>query len=292
MGTSAEATYQASRRSGSGLRRRIRRAAPPLAGLVLIVLVWQFGASLLEIPTYLLPRPTGLAEAAVENREQLVQAFLRTAVSSVSGLALAIVLGITGAVVLGLSNVIERSLFPYAVMLQTIPTIAIAPIVVIWIGPGFRSIVAVSFIISFFPMFSNTSVGLHSVDPEAVNLFRLFGASRWRTMWKLRLPGAMPYIMAGVRISAGLSVIGAIVGEFVAGTGGGQGGLGFLVSVAATQLKTALLMTGALAGGILGVTFYLITKLVTRKILAWHESTLPEKDEAGWKIVPVEAGGA
>jgi NitT/TauT family transport system permease protein len=262
--------------------------------LVLILVAWEVGTRLLGIAPYLLPRPSGIVDALIENREQLVQAFVRTALTSITGLFLAILIGVAGAVLLGMSAIIERSLFPYAVMLQTIPTVAIAPILVIWIGPGFRSIVAVSFIISFFPMFSNASVGLHSTDPEALSLFRLLGASRWKTMWKLRLPGAMPYIMAGVRISAGLSVIGAIVGEFVAGTGGDQGGLGFLVSVAATQLKTAFLMTGALAAGVLGVTYYIITKYLSRRVLAWHESTLPtrEDQEAGWRIVPVEASGA
>jgi NitT/TauT family transport system permease protein len=227
----------------------------------------------------------------VENWSQLLEATGRTMIASLTGLILAIVLGIAGAVVLGFSRFLERSVFPYAIVLQTTPIVAIAPMIVIWIGPGLRSIIVVSLIISFFPMLSNTLAGLNSVDPEARSLFRLYGASPWRTMWKLRLPGALPYITAGVTISGGLSVIGAIVGEFVAGIGGGRGGLGFVVQVSSKQLDVPYLAAGAIAGAMTGVIYHIISKRLSRRLLVWHESALSE--EGGGKRVSVEpASGA
>jgi NitT/TauT family transport system permease protein len=273
-------------------RRGATRFLPALLGLVLILVVWQFGVTLLQIPPYLVPKPSNILAAIRENWDQLLESVLRTMVASLTGLSLAIVLGITGAVILGFSRLLERSIFPYAIMLQTTPVVAIAPLIVIWIGPGLRSIVVISLIISFFPMLSNTLAGLNSVDLEAKSLFRLYGASRWETMWRLRLPGAMPYIMAGVRISGGLSVIGAIVGEFVAGIGGGRGGLGYVVQVASKQLNTPYLAAGALAGAVLGVVYHIASRRLARRLLAWHESAVGEEGELPrGGVVPAGASG-
>jgi NitT/TauT family transport system permease protein len=254
------------------------RFLPPLLGLASILLLWQFGVLVLGIPTYLVPKPSNIVAAIGENWPELVEAVVRTMVASLSGLALAILLGIAGAVILGFSRFLERGVFPYAIVLQTTPVVAIAPLIVIWIGPGLRSIVVVSLIISFFPMLSNTLAGLNTVDVEARSLFKLYGASKWETMRKLRLPGAMPYIVAGLRISGGLSVIGAIVGEFVAGIGGGQGGLGYVVQVASKQLNTPYLAAGALAGAALGVIYHLAGRRLARRLLAWHESAIGQDD--------------
>ena len=256
----------------------LRKVVPPTLGLAIILIVWQFGVALVGLPTYLVPKPSDIVEAIDTNGGQLLEAVFRTMIASLCGLSLAIVLGVTGAVVLGFSRLLERSVFPYAIVLQTTPVVAIAPLIVIWIGPGVRSIVVVSLIISFFPMLSNSLAGLNSVEPEASNLFRLYGASRWQAMWKLRLPGAMPYIMAGVRISSGLAVIGAIVGEFVAGIGGGRGGLGYVVQVASKQLDTAYLAAGALAGAALGVVYHTAARHATKRLLAWHESATSTKE--------------
>jgi NitT/TauT family transport system permease protein len=199
----------------------------------------------------------------------------------VVGLLLAIVCGVGGAVLLGLSPTLERTLFPYAIVVQTTPTVTIAPIAIIWIGAGNWSIIAVSVILCFFPMLSNTLVGLNSSDPETRSLLKLYGASRLETMRKLRLPGSMPYIMAGVRISAGLSVIGAMVGEFVVGAGGSEGGLGALVQKSAEQLKTPLLVSGALAGGCLGIVYYVAAKQLSNYLLGWHESMADGAGQGG-----------
>jgi NitT/TauT family transport system permease protein len=277
MATTSEARARA--RHPSRTSRAVTRFAPPVVGLIVLLLIWQFGVALLDIPSYLVPKPTDVVDAVRVNAGQLLEAVLRTMITSLIGLALAIVLGISAAVLLAFSRLVERSVFPYAIVLQTTPIVAIAPLIVIWIGPGPRAIIAISLIIAFFPMLSNTLTGLNSVDLEAKNLFRLYGASRWVTMWRLRLPGAMPYIMAGVRISGGLAVIGAIVGEFVAGIGGGRGGLGYVVQVASRQLNTPYLVAGALAGACLGVVYHIASRRLGRWLLSWHESTVEEEGE-------------
>lgn len=269
---------------------KVLRFFPPLFGLVMIVALWELIVRLADIPIYLIPKPSNIVEAAIDNRSELLEATARTMVASFTGLCLAIVLGITGAILLGFSRFLERSVFPYAIVLQTTPIVAVAPMIVIWVGPGLKSIVVVSLIISFFPMLSNTLVGLSAVDPEARSLFQLYGATRWETMRKLRLPGAMPYIMAGVRISGGLSVIGAIVGEFVAGIGGGRGGLGFVVQVSSKQLDVPYLAAGAIAGALTGVAYHVVSKRLSRRLLIWHESALIEEG-GGKSIQAAPAGG-
>jgi NitT/TauT family transport system permease protein len=188
---------------------------------------------------------------------------------------------------------LERAFVPIAIAFQAIPTIAIAPLLIIWLGPGLPTILAVSMTISFFPMLSNTLIGLHSVDPAARSLFRLYGASRWQLMRKLRIPGSMPYFLAGVRISGGLSLKGAVIGEFVAGSGGGEGGLGHVVAVASRNLQTPLLFTAALAGSTLGIIYYFAGRILTERILSWQASSVSEPGANRVRVRPAGAvGGA
>jgi NitT/TauT family transport system permease protein len=263
----------------------LSRLASPLLGLVGILAAWQLTGLLLDAPTYLLPMPSDVVRAISENTEPLLRATLQTGMASMAGLALAVVLGLGGAVVLGFSRTLERTFFPYAVVLQTIPIVTIAPLIVLWTGPGLKAIIIVSLIISFFPMLSNTLVGLNSVEPERASLLRLYGASRWQVMRKLRLPGSMPYVMAGVRISGGLAIKGAILGEFVAGGGGGTGGLGYIVAVSARNIDTPYLVGAALVSASLGVAYYFIVRYSTLYLLAWHESTIAEAKERGAPVV-------
>jgi NitT/TauT family transport system permease protein len=259
----------------------LARVGYPILGLTCILLAWQGLLAALDTPSYIFPKPTDVVSSVTERGDLLWESAARTAIASASGLGLAIVLGVAGAIFLALSKVLERSLLPYAIVVQTTPIVAIAPIIVIWIGAGMRAIIIVAFIISFFPILSNTLVGVNSADVEVQSLFRMHDASRWQTMRKLRLPTSLPYLMAGVRISGGLAVIGAIVGEFVAGIGGGRGGLGYVIQVSAKTLDTSYLMAAAIAGSGMGILFYLTTMLVSRRVLAWHEST-QEEEKGGW----------
>jgi len=269
------------REFGAAMGRRTRRFLWPLVGFLAIIGAWQGVLLVLATPSYLVPKPSDVVQATVENAAPLAHSVLRTASAAALGLGLAVALGVGGAIILGFSKRLEEAFFPYAIVLQTTPIIAVAPLIVIWFGAGIQSIVIISFLISFFPMISNTLVGLNSVDADSRNLFRLHRASKWKTMRKLRIPAAMPYIMAGMKISSGLSVIGAIVGEFVAGIGGGRGGLGYVVEVASSQLDTPYLIAAALAGSLMGIVFFLLVDWISKRFLSWHESVTVEDQPRG-----------
>ena len=247
----------------------------PAVAFVLFISLWQAIPTILEIKSFILPKPTDVVAAAIKDWDLLWPAMQITIVEAVIGFSLSAVIGIGVSILLASSRIIEISLYPYAVILQTIPVIAIAPIVVIWFGSGFNSIIIISFLIGFFPIVSNTLMGLNSVDKNMVDLFQLYNASKWQTMWKLRIPAAMPYIMSGLKISCTLSIIGAITGEYIAGIGGGKGGLGYAITVAAVQLKTPYLFACAIAGALFGIVFYLIVSFISRLVLSsWHESAI------------------
>lgn len=263
---------------------RARRLAVNLLGpavaFALILTFWHFALVISNTPTYIFPKPFEVVGAAAESFDLLAESVWRTISAAATGFALAVVIGILAAVLLRSSGLLERSFLPYAIVLQTTPIVAVAPIIVIWIGPGLRSIIIVAFIISFFPMLSNTLVGLHSVDAERANLFRLYHASWLQRMRKLEFPTALPYMLAGAKISAGLSVIGAIVGEFVAGIGGGRGGLGYVITVSARNLDSDYLFAAAFAGSLVGIVFYWVIGRVSKLLLgSWHESHVDQHEQ-------------
>ncbi|BBI33582.1 ABC transporter permease [Cohnella abietis] len=248
---------------------------PPAITFVVFFGIWQIGVQLADIPPYLLPKPTDILRAATDNYSLLLSALWTTAVESLLGFALSIVIGVLGAILLATSKTIEKGVYPYAIILQTIPIVAIAPIIVIWIGAGTNAVIAITFLIGFFPMLSNTLIGLNSVDRNLTNLFHLYSANRWQTMWQLRIPAALPYVVAGLRISCTLSVIGAIVGEYIAGIGGGKGGLGFSITNAALRLQIPYLFACGLAASLLGIVVFLGVNALSRRLLSsWHESEL------------------
>ncbi|MCM3389171.1 ABC transporter permease [Ureibacillus chungkukjangi] len=247
----------------------------PILALVIFLSLWQFIPTLLDIKPFILPKPTDIVAAAIKDWHLLWPAMQITIFESVIGFILSAVVGIGISVLLASSRVLEISLYPYAVILQTIPIVAIAPIIVIWFGSGFNSIVIISFLIGFFPIVSNTLMGLNSVDKNMSDLFQLYNASKWQTMVKLRIPAAMPFIMSGLKVSCTLAIIGSITGEYIAGIGGGKGGLGYAITVAAVQLKTPYLFACAIAGALFGIVFYLIVSMVSRLVLkSWHESAM------------------
>ncbi|MNI07600.1 putative aliphatic sulfonates transport permease protein SsuC [compost metagenome] len=264
----------------SGLRfslfQRLRSDyLPPFAALVVVIAIWQLGLELLGTPSYLLPKPSDIVQAAWENGASLLSSFLTTAIESVLGFLLSIIIGVSSAILLASSKIIEKSVYPYAIILQTIPIVAIAPIIVIWFDAGMNSIVIIAFLIGFFPMLSNTLIGLHSTEQNLKNLFYLYNANRWQTMWRLRIPAALPYIVGGLKISCTLSVIGAIVGEYIAGIGGSQGGLGYAITFAANRLQTPYLFACGLSASLLGIVFFLIVNAISKRLLSsWHESEM------------------
>jgi len=224
---------------------------------------------------YLVPSPQEVAAAVAENAGVLLVATLTTLKEATFGYLLAIVGGISLAAVLSQSKLLERSIYPYAVLLQTVPVVAVAPLIVLWFGYNDLSVVIISLIMSLFPIVNNTLLGLRSTSRNLIELFALHNKSRFTAFWKLQLPGALPHIIGGLRISAGLSVIGAIVGEFIIGSGNAQGGLGVQIVFAQGRMYTALLFAEVIAATLLGFFFFMIVSAIGNRLLKnWHESAV------------------
>jgi NitT/TauT family transport system permease protein len=220
------------------------------------------------IKAFLVPPPSAVFGTIVRDWRELLAALAKTSAGAVLGFALSTFTGIAIAVFLSSSRAIQEAFYPYAVFFQTVPIIAIAPLLVIWFGYGMRTVVASAFIVSIFPVIANTLDGILSTDPALRDLFRLYGASPALTLWRLRLPAALPQILTGVRIAGGLAVIGAIVGEFI----GGQG-LGSVIDIARTQQRTDKVFAAVLLASLLGLGIFGAINMVSRLVLRrWHVS--------------------
>ena len=256
------------RASGQPRRRWVSAAIPPVVVLVIALVVLEVGVRAFDVPRFLVPPPSDVFRTLVREGDELWAAAGQTALTSALGFAASAVFGIGAAVLLSSARWVQRAFYPYAVFFQTVPIVAIAPLLVIWIGYGWRTVAVSAFIVSAFPVVANTLTGLLSTDPALRDLFRLYGASRGATLLKLRLPFALPQIMTGLRVAAGLAVIGAIVGEFIAG-----GGLGGVIDVARTQQRVDKVFAGILLASALGLTLFLVVNLISRAALRnWHAS--------------------
>jgi NitT/TauT family transport system permease protein len=255
-------------RSGNRQWRWVSAAIPPVVVLVIALVALEAGVRAFHVPRFLVPPPSDVFRTLVREGDELWAAAGQTAMTSALGFAASAVFGIGAAVLLSSARWVQRAFYPYAVFFQTVPIVAIAPLLVIWIGYGWRTVAVSAFIVSAFPVVANTLTGLLSTDPALRDLFRLYGASRGATLLKLRLPFALPQIMTGLRVAAGLAVIGAIVGEFIAG-----GGLGGVIDVARTQQRVDKVFAGILLASALGLTLFLIVNLISRAALRnWHAS--------------------
>lgn len=238
-----------------------RNLTPPLALLALVIVAWHAAVLVFKWQPFLVPPPLAVAQEAMANRASLAMATWQTARAALAGLGLSLVVGTFIAFVFSQSAVIRAACYPYAIFLQTVPIVAIAPLIILWFDTGFQSIVVVAFIISLFPIVTNTTDGLLATDPDLQALFRLHGATRVQTLLRLRLPRAVPNLVTGLKISSGLSVIGAIVGEFFAGYGAQQG-LGYVITLTSGQLKTAHLFAAIFASTALGLAVFLTVSFV------------------------------
>jgi NitT/TauT family transport system permease protein len=246
----------------------ISRFALPLIPLVLMLALLEGLRWAGIVPPYLLPTTSEVLLSLRDDRQELIEGFTSTAFSAILALILSAVAGISVAVLLSLSSVLKRMIYPYAVFFQTVPIIAIAPLLVIWFGFGRPTVVASAFIVSIFPVIASTLLGLESTDPSLADLFRLYQASTWARLWRLRLPFALPQIFSGLRIAGGLAVIGAIVGEFIAG-----GGLGAVVDAARTQQRIDKVFAAVLLSAALGLLIVAVLNLASRLALRhWHAS--------------------
>jgi NitT/TauT family transport system permease protein len=255
--------------------RRLLRLAAPVFAAATAVALWQTIASLLAPERrFLLPPPLAVVQAFKDHGPALLAATGYTLAGALLGFALAVAGSIAAALSLGSSTVLRRSLFPYLLALQTTPIIVIAPILILWVGPGLTSVAIITFLVSFFPLVVNTTQGLVSTEVHQVELFRLYRARRWQEVLLLRLPAALPYFFTGLKIAATLAPIGAIVGDFYAGnSAGGRGGLGFLTLIFSSQFKMSALFATALVSCGLGLLFHLAaTGLAWLCLHKWHDA--------------------
>lgn len=248
------------------MNRILKAALPPAVLFVLVIGAWHFAVVTFGIKAFLVPKPSGVWQATVENRSELFTAIGLTAGAALCGFASSLLVGSLTACVFSQSRTIRSSCYPYAIFLQTVPIVAVAPIIVVWFGAGFHSVVLVSFMISLFPIVTNVTSGMLAVDPDLLDLFRLYRASRWQVLWKLRLPHSVPFLVAGARTSSGMAVVGAIVGEFFAGNLAERHGLGYVI-LQGQQFDTAKLFAGVLASTLLGITIFGASTLVGSTVL-------------------------
>lgn len=257
----------------STLRAALARAAVPAAAVAVFLALWEGAVRGFDIPPYLLPAPSLVARTLVAHADTLLPAWWVTIRITLSALALAVAGGVAIAAVFALSRTAERALAPFAVVLQVTPIIAIAPLIMIVTDDPQVTVLVCAWIVAFFPILSNTLVGLRAADATLRELFVLHRATRWQTLRLLLVPSALPYFLAGLRVAGGLALIGAVVAEFTAGAAGRQTGLAsrILESMFRTEIPT---MFAALAlVSCTGVGLYVVTAWLSRLLLArWHDS--------------------
>jgi NitT/TauT family transport system permease protein len=251
-----------------------RFAAPILMGLSMLAL-WEAIVRVGAIPPYILPGPILVAKTLVTDWSTLWPALVVTMHITLEALLAAVVVGVLLAVLFSLSRWVELSLFPYAIILQVTPIVAIAPLIIAWVDDVHVSLLICAWLVAFFPILSNTVLGLRSVDRNLLDLFELYGAGRWRTLLDLRLPAALPYFLGGLRISGGLALIGAVVAEFVAGSGGRESGLAWRILESGYQLKIPRMFAALVLISLAGIAIYLLLSLLSHLMLRrWHESAM------------------
>jgi NitT/TauT family transport system permease protein len=248
--------------------------APLLIGIA-VVLGWEWLVHAKEIPPYILPAPSVIGVELVKAWPTLLPSLLVTLKIATMALVAAVIGGGGIAILCSLSRWIELSLFPYAVILQVTPVVSIAPLILIYVDNTLTAVVLCAWIVAFFPILSNTMLGLDSADHNLRSLFELYRASRWQTLRHLRLPSALPYFLGGLKIAGGLSLIGAVVAEYVAGTAGTGTGLAFRVLEAQYRLNIPRMFAGLLLLALTGVAIFLIFSWLSWLLLhRWHESAV------------------
>ncbi|HEY3075594.1 MAG TPA: ABC transporter permease [Burkholderiales bacterium] len=253
----------------------LTRVLPPTLILLIGLTAWEIFVRVRELPVYILPGPVAIVQALLRDWATLYPSLVVTVLITLGALTAATVLGVLIAVLFAQSKWIELSFFPYAVILQVTPIVAIAPLIIIWVKDTATALLICAWIVSFFPIVSNTTLGLNSTDHNLLNLLQLYGASRRQVFWYLRLPSALPFFLGGLRISGGLALIGAVVAEFVAGSGGIQSGLAYRILEAGYQLNIPRMFAALFMITGTGILIFILLTLVTHFALRrWHESAV------------------
>ncbi|WP_193336105.1 ABC transporter permease [Devosia beringensis] len=261
--------------AGTPRREKILRVVIPLTTLLLTILGWQLLVSINNIPRYILPGPIDVVTALFTDSSTLWPAMLVTIRITLMALALALIGGVGLAILIVQSRLLELALFPYAVVLQVTPIIAIAPLLLIYAPDTQTALLICAFLVAFFPILSNMAQGLKSVDHNLLNLFELYGASGWQTLFYLKIPASMPYFMAGLRIGGGLALIAAVVAEFAAGSAGQGSGLAFRLIESQYRMNLPRMFVCLIMLSIIGIAIFALTSLISWLVLhRWHESAI------------------
>ena len=259
-------------------RDHVLRVVAPLAIGVAVLLAWHIWVRAFDIPQYIVPSPLLVAQTLVADWDILSASLLITLKVTFLAFFSAVIVGTLVAFLFVQSRLIELSLFPYAVLLQVTPIVAIAPLIIIWVKNPDAALTLCATIVAIFPVISNTTIGLRSVDPGLLNLFRMNRAPRAQILFRLRIPSALPYFFGGLRIASGLSLIGAVVAEFVAGTGGAAAGLAYQILIAGFQLNIPRLFAALILITVAGVILFLLMVWLSKLALGnWHESELTDR---------------
>lgn len=249
------------------LNSYVRIYGPPVLFFFFIVFLWELIIVGFRIPEYLLPAPHQIAQEMAKTGGMLLKDTAITMTEAVLGFIVGCGTGILVAVGFAHSKTMERSMYPYAIALKTVPLVAIAPLLILWFGNGMMAKVVMAALICFFPAIVNTVKGLKSVSPESLDLMESLSASKWQIFWKLRLPTSLPYMFSALKISATLAVIGAIVGELA----GANRGIGYVILISSYRLETNMLFAAIVASSIGGILFFGLIALIERRLLYWQE---------------------
>jgi NitT/TauT family transport system permease protein len=253
---------------------RALRIVLPIVVLALGLAIWEAVVRLYNIPPYVLPAPGAILQTLITDHVLLLRSLGVTLTTTVEGFLLATVGGVGLAIVFNQSRLVEYSLYPYAVILQVTPIVAVAPLLLIYL-PQQAAVLVCAWIVAFFPVLANTTLGLNSVDRNLAALFKLYGASRRQMLWRLALPSALPYMLGGLRIAGGLSLIGAVVAEIAAGSAGAGSGLAYRIAESGYRLNIPRMFAALLLLSVAGIVIFYVLSLVNYLALRhWHESAL------------------
>jgi NitT/TauT family transport system permease protein len=241
---------------------------PSVLGIFGFLALWEFGVWITSTPVFIVPAPSAVFVRLWQDLPMLLNELMYTLVAAYIGLAIGGFVGITGAVIMSQWRLLERSLFPLAVMLKLVPFVAIAPLLVVWIGYDLKPKILLAALITFFPILVNCITGLRAADPLAVEFFQSVGANRWETLTRLRWQTSLPYLFAALKVCVNLAKIGAIVGEFF----GATNGIGKVISVTALRLDMRGMFAAIVLLAVIGVALTILTNVVERRMLFWHES--------------------
>ena len=253
----------------------LSRVVPAVLVALALLAGWEAWVRIDAVPTYVLPAPSVIAQTLWQDRAVLAAAWLVTMRITLMALLAASTLGTLISEGISQSRLLARAFYPYLVALQVTPIVAIAPLIIIWVDSLWAALLICAWIVSFFPIVANTTLGLASADAGLKDLFRLYGASRWQSLMHLQAPTALPYFLAGLRISTGLALIGAVVAEFVAGTGGSASGLAYRILEAGYRLQIPRLFAALLLLSLTGIALHGVMTALSRRLLRrWHSSVV------------------